>query len=154
MSVHSILELIPHRPPMVLLDEILDHRAEHVRARMRVGRDKMFVDASGHFPAWAGIELMAQTIAAYAGLQARALSLPVQLGFLVGTRRYESECAAFPPGTELTVCVRKLLLDAQGLGVFECRIDSAAGAIHASLNVYRPQDPKAYLQPGNAGATP
>lgn len=154
MSLHAILELIPHRPPMVLLDEILDHEAEYVRARMRVDRNKMFVDNSGHFPAWAGIELMAQTIAVYAGLQARALGQPVQIGFLVGTRRYESECAAFPPGTELTVSVRKLLLDPQGLGVFECRIDSPVGAIHANLNVYRPHDPEAYLEQGNAGATP
>ncbi|MCC6201041.1 MAG: hotdog family protein [Moraxellaceae bacterium] len=148
MQSHSILDLIPHRPPMVLLDEILEQGPEHMRARMRVSNDKMFVDVAGNFPAWAGIELMAQTIAAYGGFQARAQGLPVQVGFLLGTRRYESECAHFPPGTELTISVHKLLIDEQGLGVFECRIDSEAGAISANLNIYQPLDPDTYLQQG------
>ena len=116
MQSHSILDLIPHRPPMVLLDEILEQGPEHMRARMRVSNDKMFVDVAGNFPAWAGIELMAQTIAAYGGFQARAQGLPVQVGFLLGTRRYESECAHFPPGTELTISVHKLLIDEQEIG--------------------------------------
>jgi predicted hotdog family 3-hydroxylacyl-ACP dehydratase len=150
MTALDILELIPHRPPMVLLDEILEYGPEHVQARMRVDSRKMFVDEHGHFPAWAGIELMAQTIAAYGGLQAIAQGKPVQVGFLLGTRRYESECSSFPHGCELIVSAHRLLIDEQGLGVFECRIDSAAGAITARLNIYQPHDPDSYLQQGQA----
>ncbi len=70
--MNSILELIPHRPPMALLDELVEHGPEHLSARMTVSQDMMFVDETGSLPAWAGIELMAQAIAAFGGLQSLA----------------------------------------------------------------------------------
>ncbi len=88
MSQPDILQLIPHQLPMALLDELIDHGPGHVRARMRVTNGKPFVDAAGRFPAWAGIELMRQAIAAFGGLESRACGQPVRIGFLLGTRRY------------------------------------------------------------------
>lgn len=144
MSAYDVLDLIPHRPPMVLIDDILEAGDEHVLSRVTVGAGKPFVTASG-LPAWAGIELMAQTIAAYAGVMARRRNRPVKLGFLLGTRRYESDCSEFPVGCELRVRVEKVLFDDSGLGVFDCRIDSEAGSVVASLNVFEPPNAAEYL---------
>ena len=146
MSSHSILELIPHRAPMVLLDEMIEHGPEHLSARMTVNRDKPFVDDSGAFPAWAGIELMAQAIAAFGGLATLSRGEPAKIGFLLGSRRYDSECESFPDGTVLTVLVRRLILNEQGLGVFECRIDSAVGAVTANVSVFQPDDPERFVR--------
>ncbi len=146
MSDWQVLDLIPHRPPMVLIDRILEVGPEHLVSEAVISADKPFLAPDGSLPAWAGIELMAQSIAAYAGAQARAAGEPIRVGFLLGTRRYESSCASFPALAVLTIRVQKLLLDEQGLGVFECRIDSAHGVITANLNVYEPRNLDGYLK--------
>jgi predicted hotdog family 3-hydroxylacyl-ACP dehydratase len=146
VSALALSELIPHAPPMALLDAMVDYGPNHLTARMRVSAANPFADAAGNLPAWAGIELMAQAIAAYGGLGTRAHGLPPRVGFLLGTRRYLSDCAAFPPGTELLVTVRKLLLDEQGLGAFACSIDCQLGKIEAIVNVFQPDDPDRFLR--------
>ena len=47
-------------------------------------------------PVWVGIELMAQAIAAHAGLGARREQKPPRAGMLLGTRRFEASAAYFP----------------------------------------------------------
>ena len=56
-------------------------------------------------PAWAGVEYMAQTIAAHAGVEARARGEPPAIGFLLGTRAYSTSVEKFPNGSKLTVTV-------------------------------------------------
>lgn len=146
MTSWQVLDLIPHRPPMVLIDRIVEAGPEHLVSEAVISADKPFLAADGSLPAWAGIELMAQSIAAYAGVQAQAAGEPIRVGFLLGTRRYESSCARFPAGDVLRISVSKLLLDEQGLGVFECRIASAHGTITANLNVYEPRNLDGYLK--------
>lgn len=143
-ALPDVLDVIPHRPPMVLIDRIVEASAEHIVTLSRITADKPFVTAAG-MPAWAGIELMAQTIAAYAGVQARQHGEAVRLGFLLGTRRYESDCAFFAPGSTLRIQATRLLMDEQGLGVFECRIESDAGNVNANLNVFEPHNINDYL---------
>jgi len=88
-------------------------------------------------PAWAGIEYMAQTIAAYVGIKARQANEPIRMGFLLGTRRYSSNVAAFKVGATLTIRAEKIMQD-DGLGVFDCRIKGEAVEVTANLNVYQP----------------
>jgi len=146
MNTYAILELIPHRPPMALLDAVVEYGPEHLTARMTVSKGKLFTDADGAFPAWAGIELMAQTIAAFGGLSSVALGEPAKIGFLLGTRRYDCQCARFPLDTVLTINARRLILNNDGLGVYECRIDSCVGAICANISVYQPDDPQRFVR--------
>ena len=65
-----IVELVPHRPPMLLLDRVLSYDGECVVCETVLEHDSPFVE-QGHVPALVGIEYMAQTIAAGAGLSAR-----------------------------------------------------------------------------------
>ena len=102
-----------------------------------VVRDDGLLGNDKTVPAWAGIEYMAQAIAAYAGMMAKRAGEPIKLGFLLGTRRYSSNVAEFKVGSTLTVRVEKIIQD-NNLGAFECKIQGAGVEITANLNVYQP----------------
>ncbi|MGZ4993493.1 MAG: ApeP family dehydratase [Methylobacter sp.] len=132
----EVADLIPHTGDMVLLDRIVDHDDQGLTAELVVRGDGLLGDEQT-VPAWAGIEYMAQAIAAYAGVKARQANERIRLGFLLGTRRYNCNVAAFKVGATLTIRVEKIIQD-DGLGVFECRIQGEGIEITANLNVYQP----------------
>ncbi len=78
---------------------------------------------------------MAQTIAAYAGYRAMLENGGVKVGFLLGSRRYETACAYFPLGSVLLVKAHRILQHENGLGAFECQISDASGRVLATANV-------------------
>ncbi|MGZ5527022.1 MAG: ApeP family dehydratase [Methylomonas sp.] len=121
---------------MVLLDRIIDCDEQGLTAELVVRGDELF-SPGPTVPAWVGIEYMAQTIAAYVGVKAKQANAPIRLGFLLGTRFYKSNVAAFEIGATLTIRVKKIIQD-DGLGVFECQILGEGVDITANLNVYQP----------------
>jgi predicted hotdog family 3-hydroxylacyl-ACP dehydratase len=139
-----VADLLPHAGDMVLLDTVVEAEAERIVCLRRVRDQGLFEDAGG-LPAWAGVELMAQAVAAWAGWQARSEGRPVRLGFLLGTRHYRCDVDAFPPGTELRVEAVRSFHDDGGMGVFACRIDAAHGHAEAMLNVFSPPDADAFF---------
>ena len=140
MTPWPIAELLPHAGAMILLDAVLEHSPEHTLCRRRVPADGLFHDADGALPAWMGVELMAQAIAAWAGCQAKQAGEPVRLGFLLGTRHYTCNVAAFAPGSELRVEARRDFHDDSGMGVFACRIEASGILAQARLTVFSPPD--------------
>ncbi|MEB0079058.1 hotdog family protein [Pseudomonas sp. CCI3.2] len=143
-----LAELLPHAGNMILIDRVLSFDAEQIHTQLTVRPNGLFNRADGSLPAWVGVELMAQSIAAFAGCHAREQGKPVQLGFLLGTRKFECNVEHFPVGTELTIHALCSLQDDAGMGVFECHL--RAPGIHATarLNVYCPPQPAAYLAEG------
>ncbi len=129
---------------MVLLDRVLDVGENHIVAELTVRDDGLF--SSEHsVPAWVGIEYMAQTVAAYSGYHRRRRGLDIQLGFLLGTRYYESSADSFPCGLALRVKAEKVMDGANDMSVFDCRLEG--GDIHAAakLNLLLPKDAATYL---------
>ena len=61
----TIRELLVHRPPMLLLDEVVDYGHDHLVARLTVAADGVFV-SGGSVPALLCFEYMVQAIAAIA----------------------------------------------------------------------------------------
>jgi predicted hotdog family 3-hydroxylacyl-ACP dehydratase len=133
----AVEELVPHAGKMMLLNRIIAFEPESMVAEVLVRGDGLIGD-SRTVPAWAGIEYMAQTVAALGGMKRRLVGKPITLGFLLGTRRYECNVGEFAVGTILTVSVKRLIQD-QGLGVFDCRIDAEGISASAKLNVYQPE---------------
>lgn len=135
----AIEALLPHQAPMLLLDHICTVDASQVRCETRVGpRHALLLDGEGHLPAWAGIELMAQTIAAWAGKQGRLRGEPVRIGMLLGTRKYRCQPARFAAGALLTIEASCLLQDG-GMASFECRIlQDGQECATARLSTYQP----------------
>jgi predicted hotdog family 3-hydroxylacyl-ACP dehydratase len=141
-------DLLPHAGDMILIDDVLDFGDEHVRTRVLVRPGGLFNRADGSLPAWVGIELMAQSVAAFAGCQARVKNEPVELGFLLGTRKFECNVEHFPAGSELIIHAERSLQDDNGMGVFECRLTGPGISAVARLNVYRPPQSANYLAEG------
>ena len=146
MSQWSIAELIPHAADMILIDDVVSFGDEDIETRLTVRPGGLFNQADGSLPAWLGVELMAQSIAAYAGCQARQAGLPVELGFLLGTRKFACNVEAFPAGVELRIRALRSLQDDNGMGVFECHLDGPGIHAEARLNVFRPPEVARYLQ--------
>lgn len=131
----AVTDLIPHSGSMVLLDRIINYDDQSLTAELVVRDDGLLGDDKS-VPSWAGIEYMAQTIAAYAGISARQANEPIRLGFLLGTRRFSSNIAAFKVGSKLTIRVNKIMQD-DGLGVFDCLIQGVDVEVTANLNVFQ-----------------
>jgi predicted hotdog family 3-hydroxylacyl-ACP dehydratase len=148
----EVAELIPHARRMLLLDRVLEHGPEHAVCAVNVSDSELFLDAGGGVPAWVGIEYLAQCMAVYGSLVARAAGRPPRLGALIGGRRVKLRTHRFEPGQELRVTVRHLRGE-RGLVAFDGLIqdaDDGATLVEGRLNVYSAD---AWMQrpPGEGG---
>ncbi|NKQ13105.1 ApeP family dehydratase [Pseudomonas sp. SST3] len=141
-----VAELLPHAGDMILLDAVEAFDAESIAAQFQVKPDGLLNLPDSSLPAWVGIEIMAQTVAAFAGCQARQAGLPVELGFLLGTRSFQCNVEHFPAGSLLRIRAIRSLQDDNGMGVFECHLDGPGIHAEARLNVFRPPEVASYLQ--------
>lgn len=115
-------ELLPHEGRAVLIDAVLEDTRDSIRVSAHVdAANPYFVPGRG-VPVWVGIELMAQAIAAHAGLGARRDNRPPRAGMLLGTRRYEASAPYFPEGAELEVRADRDFGDDGGLAACACTI--------------------------------
>jgi predicted hotdog family 3-hydroxylacyl-ACP dehydratase len=147
--VYPIAELIPQSGRMCLLDSVVEVGEKHIVAELTVREDGLFSDAEGMVPAWVGMEYMAQTIAAFSGYQRKCRGLAIDLGFLLGTRGYECSPSRFPCGSRLRVSAEKVMDGINALSAFDCKIEGEAIHAFATINVFTPQDSKAFLAAKN-----
>ena len=133
----KVEDLIPHRPPMVLIDavESVDLQSCTLVASF-TARDEW----SGN---WFALEYMAQTAAALAGVFDKEAGEPAgRPGFLLGTRRLDLGIAEFVPGKKYLVKVVREYEDGDS-AAFSCEIRQAgcgadAPVCTATLTAYRP----------------
>jgi len=135
MRLPPIAELVPHTPPMLLLDELVEADDAHAVARLRITEASPFFE-NGAVPAVITLEYMAQTIAAYGGAQRRREGLPIQRGLLLACPRLSLQVDALLPGDELSVEARRVW-HADNLAQFDCVVSRAGQPVaQASLDVY------------------
>lgn len=115
-------ELLPHSGQAVLIDAILEDTRDSIRVSAKVRPDNPYLVPGLGVPAWVGIELMAQAIAAHAGLGARREHRPPRAGMLLGTRRFECRAPYFRVGAELEVRAARDFGDDGGLAACACTI--------------------------------
>ena len=131
-------ELIPHARRMLLLERVIEHGPEHTVCSANPAGHELFRDAAGRVPAWVGLEYLAQCMAVYGSLVARAEGRPPRLGPFIGGRRLELRVDHFQPDQVLRVTVRHLRGE-RGLVAFDGRIQADAdGAplVEGRLHVY------------------
>lgn len=150
LALPCMESLIAHRGNMLLLDRLLHADAESCIAEYVPQAGQWYSDADGNMPAWIGLELMAQTIAAYVGFQKHASGLPPKQGVLLGTRSYKAVVPVYLAGAALQVEARVSFRDESGLGAFECTIRRAEAPEEAlatsTLKVYEPEDFDAFMK--------
>jgi predicted hotdog family 3-hydroxylacyl-ACP dehydratase len=129
----AIRELVPQRPPMLLLGDVVAWTGEVLTCAATVSAEWLLVEGDG-MPAAGLLEVMAQAVAAMHGLQGRARGEPVRVGLLLGCR----ELALHVPRVRVGAALR--VQAAQGFGMdamaeFHCRVDAdgvclAEGTLH------------------------
>lgn len=140
---YPVDELLPHKPPMVLIDKVQGWEEGRLEALVSIRLGIPFFDSDRGVPSYVGIEYMAQACGAYAGLEAVAAGEPVRIGLLLGTRRYAASVGWFEPGRDLLIKIQELFRDGM-LGMFDCRVECEGRELaSAQLSVY-------LLQPGAA----
>lgn len=154
--------VLPHAHPMILLDEILDYGDQFAVALVRPELGKPFADDTGCVPVWVGMEYMAQTIGAYAGIQSQRAGEAVKIGFLLGTRAYDCSLDQFCCGRAYWVRVEKVY-EGDGLSSFECTIAQPVDegnlpldirekaqkeniVARAIINTFQPDDIQAFME--------
>lgn len=145
MVAYTVEQLVPHSGTMSLLSRVTAYDEDWLEAEVDIHAGSVFAEEEG-VPAWVGIEYMAQAIAAYAGLQQRELGREPKIGFLLGTRRYESSVAWFAMGETLTVRVDCEMVAENGLHVFKASLTTNQVDVTASLNVFQPEDASQFLE--------
>ena len=141
----TIDEVVLHAKPMSLLSHIEEYGDNWLRAQATITSDNIFANIQG-VPSWVGIEYMAQAIAAFAGVQAQLNNVPVTIGFLLGTRKYTTSSDYFTLNSTLHITATQIILGENGLGSFECVIESENFNAEASINTFKPVNPDAFLQ--------
>ena len=141
-----IEELVPHARPALLLDRVVEWRGDVLVTATRIREDNPYCVA-GRVGAWVGVELIAQSIAALAGLEARRAGRPVRIGFLLGTRRYRSSVGWFALGDALTIEVSREFQSDDGLGAAHGRILAADERVlgEGLLTVFQPARPEVVI---------
>lgn len=142
-----LTELMPHRPPMLLLDRMVEAGETHAVCEVVIRADGPFCGDAG-VPAYVGIEFMAQTVAAYSGWQRRRAGHPIEIGFLLGTPQFQSFCDSFCVGQTLHVEVTHVW-GADQLARFAGVIKDAQTGVRlqqADLSVFQPSDLRAALE--------
>jgi len=130
-----LTELVPHRAPMLLLDEVSSYDDISVECLVVLRDDSPFVER-GRVRATLALEYLAQSIAVWSGLQGRARGEPVRIGYLVGSRELAFAVDHFRVGDELRLRASRLGGDST-LGAFACSVVRGGDTLASgTLNVY------------------
>jgi predicted hotdog family 3-hydroxylacyl-ACP dehydratase len=136
---HPIENLLPHAPPMILLDRVEAYQDDFIHTSLTIRKDSPFLE-EGSVPAYIALEYMAQTIAAWSGLIAQQQKQAPKIGFLLGTRRLVLDIPSFHTGETLDIYGRLNYTDGE-IAAFDCWVEiKGARVVQASLNVFQPKE--------------
>ncbi len=144
----DVESFLPHQRPMVLIDKIIDSQADQLTAQVTINSNSPYFDEQLQgVPNYVGIEYMAQSIAALAGVEAKLQQRPIQVGFLLGSRKLKFQIPLFEFGKNYQITVARLYQEESGLAVFDCSISFKNQVVaSANVNVYQPENTQEYLQ--------
>lgn len=147
LAGQNVADYLPHRDPMILISRILAYCDDNLLSETVISEQSAYFDPTQQLvPNYVGIEYMAQTIAALAGVEAKANNLPICIGFLLGSRKLEMNTQGFKLGERYHTRVTRLYQEDTRLAVFDCQIlhqDQVVAS--ANVNVFQPQDAQAYI---------
>ncbi len=149
MNSYTIEQVLPHRQPMILIDCLSHYDEETAVCSVKITETSPFFDTSKKaVPSYIGVEYMAQAIAAFAGADALDAGLEVEIGYLLGSRKYQPTTPWFTLGSELNIHVSRLYEEESGLRVFQCQIKhNDQELVDAKINVFLPQRATPQTQP-------
>lgn len=137
-----VAELVPHEPPMILVDELVEWSPTHALVQAQVRRGGPFV-SDGKLPATILLEYMAQAIAVADGMSARATGRR-DIGLLLGVRELNLEIDAVAVGDVLDIHVAQRFGDDK-LAAYACEVRRggevlASGVVNVMISVKQAQE--------------
>ncbi|MBX3458290.1 MAG: hypothetical protein KF820_08070 [Candidatus Paracaedibacteraceae bacterium] len=139
LSSLNILDVIPHKPPMALIDRVIEFTPDSITVSVIITDQSLFFQDGG-VPSYVGIEYMAQAVAAWNGLIARQNNLPGGIGYLLGTRKMKLLIENFKEGSHLEVMGRCKFTDGE-IASFDCAIHLEGTEVaSAALTVFQPKN--------------
>lgn len=130
--MYTIEELIPQRPPIVMVDEFLgiDDGVSHTRLSVR--GDNLFFE-NGTLNACGIIEHIAQSAASRVGYICRSQSLPVPIGYIGSVNDFSVE--RLPrEGEQIHTSIR-VVQEVFGISLIEARCTDSAGGCLAGCKM-------------------
>jgi len=134
-----IVELLPHRPPLLLLKEVLAFDDQHISCAVDAKANDLFADADG-VDAVVTTEWMAQAVGAFVGAKKRSEGRAPQVGFIIGIRKVDFHAAKVKNAADMRVTAVPVWVD-RASGSFNCTvIDMTNNNLIAtgSLTVHEP----------------
>lgn len=147
MIDYDIAEILPHNPPMIVIDKVIDYNLEEkwLISQVEIKEKSIFFDKSiDGISSSVGIEFMAQTIGCYAFFNNGCKS--AKIGFLLGSRLYNTGIEYFKNNEVYTVKVKEIFTDEQ-IVAFDCIIydKDEEEVASATVNVYQSDDAERLL---------
>lgn len=102
-----VASYLPHRAPMLLIDDIDEVTADGIVCRATIHPDCVFATDGAVHPS-AMIEFVAQACALFVGVTDARDGTPPRLGFIVGCREISFAVDSFAVGDELTIAATKI----------------------------------------------
>lgn len=142
----DISDIMPHDPPMVLLDRYMKSDKTSLVAEVDITVSSPFFEAGLGIPTYLGIEYIAQAISAFNGLAAFSEKSEIKPGFLLGSRNITLKIPHFPVGKTVCVSINVSFNDGE-MAVFDGEVSLEGDVIvQARINAFQPADPMAYIQ--------
>lgn len=151
LAEQDVANFIPHRDPMILISKLLAHESDTLLTQTDINASSPYFDSKlNGVPNYVGIEYMAQSIAALAGVEAHMRNDIIRVGFLLGSRKLKMHISQFDLGQSYQTRVTRLYQEDSGLAVFDCQILHNQDVVaEANVNVFQPQDTQAYIAGAN-----
>lgn len=143
----SVADYVPHRPPMRLVERILEVGPERAVTEARIEATNPFYrPGQAGVPGWVGLEYLAQTAAVWLGAECERAGRPIEPAFLLSSREFTAHRSLFAEGETLHIEVKPDWMD-RPLVAFTGRIVTEAGEprVEAVFAAYQPEDLDTYL---------
>lgn len=136
-----IADLLPHAPPMILIDQVESHQpGQGVVVSVLVREESLFYQEGIGIPNHVSLEWMAQTCGVFSGIEAGTTGLPPRIGFLLGTRDFVATVDAFALGERLLVTANKVFQN-NDMAMFACTVRQGdREVVTAQLSLAQPND--------------
>ena len=135
---YNLEKILPHKEPMILLDDILeiDLEKNSLISTFGVYPEKFFYEENKGISSLVGIEFMAQTIGCYSYFK-NGCKNP-KPGLLLGSRLYNNKIDYFVEGINYKVKTHEVFSDNE-IVVFDCLIydNEDNEVLSAAVNVYQ-----------------
>lgn len=111
VPAEELINLLPHKGKMFLLDHLTQHDtvARTLESESLVTKNHIFYDeALDGIPSHVAFELIAQSISALSGVTGCERGEPAKPGFLLSLQNYQAHAESFKAGTSVHCVIKKI----------------------------------------------